>query len=165
MYYFMTIIPVYTSLCFWICNLVLMRVSGYNAQRTVKELNMDNGKNLVLSIISHSMFLIICGGGVSTTVDMFSGGINVANLSWNHVSSCATIWMNTLNTLVETSSVSYQTIQLVATHINFEHKSYCLILFSFYSNVKHVTGLWQMVTLTIKNQQWCFAHDSQGYQR
>lgn len=66
-------LPVYTTLCFWICNRVLIKLKGYKAHLTVNELNIDNGKNLLLSIMSHSIFLINWGGGDSTIVDIIWG--------------------------------------------------------------------------------------------
>jgi len=48
-------IPLYISPCFCIWSLVLINVSGYRVQRTENELSMLNGKNFVLSIMSHSI--------------------------------------------------------------------------------------------------------------
>lgn len=39
----------------------------------MNELNIDRGKNLLLSIISHSIFFMNCGGGDSTIVDIILG--------------------------------------------------------------------------------------------
>lgn len=47
-----------------------MRVNGYKAHLTENELSMDRGKNFVLSIMSHSMVFMNCGGGFSTVIDM-----------------------------------------------------------------------------------------------
>lgn len=58
------------TLCFWICNLVFIKVKGYNAHRTENELSIERGKNLALSIMSHSIVVMYCGGGVSTIDDI-----------------------------------------------------------------------------------------------
>ena len=48
-------------LCFWTCKRVLITVKGYRQQRTENDESMLNGKNFVLSIISHSMVRMKCG--------------------------------------------------------------------------------------------------------